>query len=102
MLGQGMSGSANWFAVRSHLRAENITPVTLEEAESLHILQTLRQTGGVVGGPNGAAGRLGLRRTTLISKMRQLRFNCGQSSALRVPRVASVPSSQDTILGPLR
>jgi hypothetical protein len=38
----------------------------------------------------------------LISKMRQLRFNCGQSSALRVPRVASVPSSQDTILGPLR
>jgi formate hydrogenlyase transcriptional activator len=53
-------------------------PVTLEEAESSHIRQTLRQTGGLVGGPNGAAARLGLRRTTLISKMRRLRINRGQ------------------------
>jgi formate hydrogenlyase transcriptional activator len=57
-------------------------PVTLEEAESSHILQTLRQTGGVVGGPNGAAARLGVRRTTLISKMRRLGLNRGQNSAL--------------------
>jgi formate hydrogenlyase transcriptional activator len=47
-------------------------PVTLEAAERLHILQTLQQTEGVVGGPNGAAARLGLRRTTLISKLRRL------------------------------
>jgi formate hydrogenlyase transcriptional activator len=64
-------------------------PVTLEEAESSHILQTLRETGGVVGGPNGAAARLGLCRTTLISKMRRLRINHGQSSALPVPPVAN-------------
>ena len=59
-------------------------PVTLEEAESSHILHTLRETRWVVGGPNGAAARLGLRRTTLISKMRRLGLNRGQSSALPV------------------
>jgi formate hydrogenlyase transcriptional activator len=47
-------------------------PVTLEAAERSHILQTLELTEGVVGGPNGAAARLGLRRTTLISKLRRL------------------------------
>src|ERR1700688_3436655 len=41
--------------------------VTLEEAERSHILQTLQQTKGVIGGLNGAAARLGLPRTTLIS-----------------------------------
>jgi len=63
-------------------------PVTLEEAESSHILETLRQTGGVVGGPNGAAARLGVRRTTLISKMRRLGLNRGQNSA--VPKATTV------------
>ena len=70
-------------------------PVTLEEAESSHILRTLRETGGVVGGPNGAAARLGVRRTTLISKMRRLGFNRGKSSALPVPPVVSFPRSED-------
>jgi transcriptional regulator with GAF, ATPase, and Fis domain len=46
-------------------------PVTLEDAERSHIVQTLLQTEGVVGGPNGAAARLGLPRTTLIAKMRR-------------------------------
>src|ERR1017187_3468581 len=73
-------------------------PVTLKEAESSHIRQTLRQTGGVVGGPNGAAARLRVRRTTLISKMRRLGLNRGQSSALPVPAVASVPNSEDPTL----
>jgi transcriptional regulator with GAF, ATPase, and Fis domain len=45
-------------------------PVTLEDAERSHILRMLQQTDGVVGGPNGAAARLGLCRTTLISKIR--------------------------------
>jgi formate hydrogenlyase transcriptional activator len=49
--------------------------MTLEEAQRSHILQTLDQTKGVVGGPNGAAARLGLSRTTLISKMRRLGIN---------------------------
>ena len=63
-------------------------PVTLEDAESSHILKTLRETGGVVGGPNGAAARLGVRRTTLISKMRRLGLKRGQSFAAPKPAEA--------------
>jgi formate hydrogenlyase transcriptional activator len=55
--------------------------VTLEEAERSHILQTLGQTEGVLAGRNGAAARLGLPRTTLISKMRRLGIHRGQNSA---------------------
>src|SRR6266478_4347655 len=55
--------------------------VTLEEAERSHILHTLEQTEGVVGGRDGAAARLGLPRTTLIAKMNRLGINRGQSSA---------------------
>ena len=61
------------------LRSKASPPVTLEQAESSHILHTLQQTSGVVGGPNGAAARLGLPRTTLISKMRRLGIS-GRSS----------------------
>src|SRR5271163_489599 len=45
---------------------------TLADAERAHILETLRQTSGVVGGADGAAARLGLPRTTLIAKMQKL------------------------------
>jgi len=45
---------------------------TLEELERERILQTLQETGGVVGGRLGAAARLGLKRTTLVSKMQKL------------------------------
>jgi len=45
---------------------------TLEGAEREHILRVLKEARGVVGGPNGAAARLGLKRTTLISKMQRL------------------------------
>jgi formate hydrogenlyase transcriptional activator len=75
-------------------------PVTLEEVESLHIRKTLRETRGVVGGPNGAAARLGVRRTTLISKMRRLGIDHAQRSARPVPVEASVPSSEDPALIP--
>ena len=46
-------------------------PVTLVEAERDHILNALRESNWVVGGASGAAARLGLKRTTLISKMRK-------------------------------
>jgi formate hydrogenlyase transcriptional activator len=52
-------------------------PVTLEELERQHILQTLQKTGGVLGGRNGAAMRLGLPLTTLISLMKRLGINHG-------------------------
>lgn len=45
---------------------------TLAEADRAHIIATLREVKGVVGGRNGAAARLGLPRTTLISRMQKL------------------------------
>jgi formate hydrogenlyase transcriptional activator len=45
---------------------------TLEDATRHHIVETLKATNWVVGGRNGAAARLGLARTTLLSKMRRL------------------------------
>jgi formate hydrogenlyase transcriptional activator len=45
---------------------------TLEAAERELILRTLAETRGKVGGPQGAAARLGLKRTTLQSRMGKL------------------------------
>src|SRR5262245_15522082 len=45
---------------------------TLEEAEREHILRVLGETNWILGGPAGAALRLGMKRTTLQSKMRKL------------------------------
>jgi len=47
---------------------------TLDTAERAHILRVLRETGGVLSGPDGAARKLGLKRTTLQSKMQRLRI----------------------------
>jgi len=53
-----------------------VTPIvvrgTLRDTERALILKTLRATEGIVGGPRGAAVRLGLKRTTLITKMKRL------------------------------
>jgi formate hydrogenlyase transcriptional activator len=45
---------------------------SLESVERLHILRVLNETDWVVGGPNGAAARLGLKRTTLQARMKKL------------------------------
>ena len=52
--GPVLNGSLSDLAYASKKSA----PITLEEADRSHILQTLLQTEGVVGGPNGAAARL--------------------------------------------
>jgi len=54
-------------------------PATLKDAEREHILQALAETNWVVGGPKGAAARLGLQRTTLISKMQKLGISRAQA-----------------------
>jgi formate hydrogenlyase transcriptional activator len=46
-------------------------PVTLAEAERDHILKALEESNWVIGGKSGAAARLSVKRTTLISKMRR-------------------------------
>lgn len=52
-------------------RSQVQEPITLEEVERAHITKILSESNGVIGGPNGAAARLGIPRTTLIHKMRK-------------------------------
>ena len=60
---------------------------TLEEAEREHILATLKETKWVISGPKGAAGRLGINRSTLQFRMKKL----GILSARDVMGHAPVP-----------
>jgi formate hydrogenlyase transcriptional activator len=46
--------------------------ITLEDSDRALIVETLEQVGWVVGGPRGAGAKLGLKRTTLLAKMRRL------------------------------
>lgn len=54
-------------------RQTSLRPIaSMESAEREHILQALRECRWVIGGPAGAATRLGMKRTTLSSKMKKL------------------------------
>ena len=53
--------------VAVHVRSSNVTDIS----ERARILQVLKEAKGMVGGANGAAARLGLKRTTLQSRMRK-------------------------------
>jgi len=57
---------------------------TLADADREHILETLKQTGWLIGGQDGAANRLGLPRTTLIYKMRKLGIETRHSPRARL------------------
>ena len=46
--------------------------MTLEDSDRVLIVETLEQAGWIVGGPRGAAAKLGLKRTTLLAKMRRM------------------------------
>jgi formate hydrogenlyase transcriptional activator len=79
-----------------HLPIRPRNPTTLNSmsgtfSESIRslILRALEDTGWVVGGPDGAAARLGLHRTTLISKMKKLRISRPSLSGL-----ANIPADQ--------
>ena len=52
--------------------AEPCAPRTLRDSERALILQTLDATGWVIGGSRGAAAQLGLKRTTLIQRLKKL------------------------------
>jgi formate hydrogenlyase transcriptional activator len=58
---------------------EELAPLTtelqsdaIESVRREHIIRALRETGGVIDGPHGAAVRLGMKRTTLQSLMQRL------------------------------
>jgi len=55
--------------------------ITLEDLNREHICRTLRQTHGVIMGPNGAAARLGIKRTTLYGRMRKLGISRSNKTA---------------------
>jgi len=46
--------------------------MTLEDSDRALVVETLEQSGWIVGGPRGAAAKLGLKRTTLLAKMKRL------------------------------
>jgi transcriptional regulator with GAF, ATPase, and Fis domain len=48
------------------------SPMTLEDSDRALIVETLEQAGWIVGGSRGAAAKLGLKRTTLLAKMRRM------------------------------
>jgi formate hydrogenlyase transcriptional activator len=51
---------------------ENAGEGTMREMEREHIVHALRESGGIIAGPRGAASRLGMKRTTLQSRMQKL------------------------------
>ena len=53
-------------------KANPHVPTTLRDSERALILATLDATGWVIGGSRGAAEQLGLKRTTLIDRMKKL------------------------------
>jgi len=57
---------------RTQSDAPSTPPQTLRDVERESILRALRESRGVIGGPSGAAARLGLKRTTLQSMMQKL------------------------------
>jgi formate hydrogenlyase transcriptional activator len=57
---------------RTPSHATNSGTTTLEQAEREHILKALRESEWIIGGPAGAAAKLGMKRTTLQSKMQKL------------------------------
>jgi formate hydrogenlyase transcriptional activator len=56
--------------------------ITLEDAERDHIRKTLEQTRWVVAGPNGAAARLGIKRSTLYFRMQKLGISRANKSSV--------------------
>jgi len=85
---------------------------TLRDSERTLISHTLAAVGWVLGGPTGAAAKLGLKRTTLIHKMKKLGISrpCPQSSQIEravilsndgvLPNALPTAGTQDVIISP--
>ena len=68
------------FCAHAH-RAANPPMTGLEEVQRDHILRALEASNWIVGGRNGAAERLGMKRTSLAYRMRKLRISRTASSS---------------------
>jgi DNA-binding NtrC family response regulator len=67
---------------------------TLDDAMRTHILDALSATNWVLGGPHGAAARLGMKRTTLASRMEKLGIVRQHGTMLQSPMVAGSAASR--------
>jgi len=67
-------------------KGANLPMTGLEEVERDHILRALEASNWIVGGQNGAAERLGMKRTSLVYRMRKLRISRPAPS----PRIGAV------------
>jgi formate hydrogenlyase transcriptional activator len=76
ILSSGKTLQAPLGELKPHKRQVSIKPAakrrTMEEIERESILEALRESNWIVGGPQGAAVKLGLKRTTLASRMERL------------------------------
>ena len=72
ILTQGTDLQVPMSELQANDRPASTSISTLEEAEREQILRALHETRWVIGGPSGAAARLGIKRTTLQSKMQKL------------------------------
>jgi formate hydrogenlyase transcriptional activator len=69
-------------SLRNGAEAESLGPTTMEDAEREHIRKILEQTRWVVAGPNGAAARLGIKRSTLYFRMQKLGISRSKRNSL--------------------
>jgi len=69
-------------SLKSAAEADSLGAITLEDAERDHIRKILDQTRWVVAGPNGAAARLGIKRSTLYFRMQKLGISRGKRDLL--------------------
>ena len=72
ILSQGSELAVPLLDLKANLQRSTQPITTLEGAERDHILRALQDTKWVIGGASGTAARLGMKRTTLISKMKKL------------------------------
>jgi len=69
-------------SLRTAVEVESLGAITLEDAERDHIIKILEQTRWVVSGPNGAAARLGIKRSTLYFRMQKLGISRNKKDSL--------------------
>ncbi|HET6931510.1 MAG TPA: sigma 54-interacting transcriptional regulator [Candidatus Acidoferrum sp.] len=69
-------------SLRAAAEVGTVGAITLEDAERDHIIKTLEETRWVVSGPNGAAARLGIKRSTLYFRMQKLGISRNKKDSL--------------------
>jgi formate hydrogenlyase transcriptional activator len=84
--------------LKRSVETDSLEAITLEEAERDHIRKTLERTRWVVAGPNGAAARLGIKRSTLYFRMQRLGIS--RSNKDRVSAQSPNDAATDVPLDP--